>query len=130
MLRKVLFARFLGLYVPPIPEKKATGNTEAPFVEERMFYLNKFMKDIAQLPYLYESEEFALFLRPPTADIDQAFMQLPLLTSDKLLARLREVMPLQETNDEFRIKHLNENVLNAFIKECSGLQQALNAFKI
>jgi sorting nexin-1/2 len=47
MLRKVLFARFLGLYVPPIPEKKATGNTEAPFVEERMFYLNKFMKDIA-----------------------------------------------------------------------------------
>lgn len=63
-LRKVFFARFLGLYVPPIPEKKAVGKTEGIFVEERQFFLDKFMKEISQLPYLYESEEFQIFLRP------------------------------------------------------------------
>ena len=31
-LRNVLHSRFLGLYVPPIPEKKAVGNTDEMFV--------------------------------------------------------------------------------------------------
>jgi len=46
MLRKTLFIRFLGLYVPPIPEKKAVGNTTSNFVEERMFYLNRFLREL------------------------------------------------------------------------------------
>lgn len=53
-LRKVLYSRFLGLYVPPIPEKKAMGKTEGMFVEERQFFLDRFVKEISQLPYLYE----------------------------------------------------------------------------
>ena len=32
LLRNVLHSRFLGLYVPPIPEKKAMGNTDEMFV--------------------------------------------------------------------------------------------------
>jgi sorting nexin-1/2 len=55
ILRNVLHSRFMGLYVPPIPEKKALGNTDDVFVQERMYFLDKFMKDIAGLPYLYES---------------------------------------------------------------------------
>lgn len=55
--RKCLHTRFLGLYVPPIPEKKAMGNTENFFVEERMFYLNKFMQDCGGIPYISESQE-------------------------------------------------------------------------
>ncbi len=72
LLRKTLFTRFLGLYVPPIPEKKAVGNTTAFFVEERMFYLNRFLKEIIKLPYLYESYEFAAFIRP-MGELEVAF---------------------------------------------------------
>jgi len=72
MLRNVLFTRFMGLYVPPIPEKKAMGNTDSGFVQERRFFLDKFMKDIAGLPYLYESQEFATFLRP-AGDVEACF---------------------------------------------------------
>ena len=43
LLRQVLFNRFMGLYVPPIPEKKAMGNTEEFFIKERMHFLNKFL---------------------------------------------------------------------------------------
>jgi sorting nexin-1/2 len=68
--RKCLHTRFLGLYVPPIPEKKAVGNTDRLFVEERMVYLNKFMKDCAAIPYIAESQELQTFLRPPIPDIE------------------------------------------------------------
>lgn len=56
-LRRVLYSRFLGLYVPPIPEKKAMGNKEGIFVEERLYFLDRFMKEVCHLPYLAESEE-------------------------------------------------------------------------
>lgn len=64
LLRKVLIARMCGLYIPPIPEKKAMNKTDLYFVEERMYFLNKFMKDCSGLPYIYESNEFQTFLRP------------------------------------------------------------------
>jgi len=58
VLRDILFERFLGLYIPPIPQKKSVGNKEGMFVEERCYFLDKFIKEICQLPYLYESIEF------------------------------------------------------------------------
>ena len=81
LLRNVFHTRFMGLYVPPIPEKKAVGNTEEMFVQERMYFLDKFMKDIAGLPYLYESQEFATFLRP-AGEVENCFAQLPHLSTD------------------------------------------------
>lgn len=93
LLRRTFTIRFLGLYVPPIPEKKAVGKTEAFFVEERMFYLNRFVEDLCHLPYLYESQEFAIFLRPP-GDFDLCIASLPPLTTETMLARLREIVPL------------------------------------
>jgi hypothetical protein len=44
VLRLTLTERFPGLYVPPIPVKKAIGNTKQHFVEERCFLLNMFIK--------------------------------------------------------------------------------------
>ena len=67
--------------MPPIPEKKTLGNTDEAFVQERMYFLDKFMKDIAGLPYLYESQEFGTFLRP-AGDLENCFNQLPLLSTD------------------------------------------------
>jgi sorting nexin-1/2 len=130
LLRKVLFARFLGLYVPPIPEKKAMGNTDNFFVEERMHYLNKFMQAIARLPYLYESLEFATFLRP-AGDLDACFAQLPPQNTESLLARLREVVPLnsQVTFDGDKVRELNDFVLVPFVRESQALLQSLTAFK-
>jgi sorting nexin-1/2 len=119
----------MGLYVPPIPEKKAMGNTENEFVAERRFFLDKFMKDIAGLPYLYESQEFATFLRP-AGDVDACFAQLPHLSTDQMLSRFREVIPVNEHGtDEYKIKRYNDEVINGFMKDCNVLMQALEAFK-
>jgi hypothetical protein len=106
LIRKVLYSRFLGLYVPPVPEKKSVvrsslrlmlkkGNTDNSFVEERLFFLDRFMKEICILPYLYESHEFATFLRP-TGEVDKALETLPPLSTDDLLMRFRNALPINE----------------------------------
>ena len=58
-----------------------------------MFFLDRFMKDISQLPYLYESEEFRTFVRPP-GDLDKALSALPKITTDDLLKKYREKVPI------------------------------------
>jgi hypothetical protein len=60
-----------------------------------MFFLDRFIKDISALPYLYESEEFKTFLRPP-GDLEKAIAALPKLSTDDILKRFREKIPLHE----------------------------------
>ena len=43
-LRTSFVDRFPGLYIPPLPGKKAIGNTKPAFVEERCFLLNMFIR--------------------------------------------------------------------------------------
>ena len=51
-----------GFYIPPIPHKKALGNTEQEFVKKRWFYLNKFLHSLCELEYLWASKELSIFL--------------------------------------------------------------------
>ena len=57
MLRELLIQRYYGLYIPPMPPKKKIGAKDKNYVETRMHFLDRFMKDCACLPYLYESNE-------------------------------------------------------------------------
>ena len=60
-----------------------------------MFFLDRFVKDICALPYLYESEEFKMFLRP-TGDLEKSLKNLLPLTTDDVLKRYRDKLPLLE----------------------------------
>lgn len=128
-LRRVLYSRFLGLYVPPIPEKKAMGNTEHLFIEERLFFLDRFLKEVCLLPYLYESEELQAFLRPPGgADTEKALEMLPRLSTDDLLTRFRTVMPVNEMAGDIKLKSHNEGI-NDFVRDCRDYLEHLKGFK-
>lgn len=61
-----------------------------------MIFLDRFLKEISKLPYLYESQEFQAFLRPQGVDVEKALENLTRMTSDDLLKRFREVMPVNE----------------------------------
>jgi hypothetical protein len=98
------------------------------------------MKEIANLPYLYESEELQLFLRPPaphTNDCEKALELQPRLTTDDLLARYRLVMPLNEMAGEQKIKAYNDSkflfisklVINDFVRDCKDYTEHLRGFK-
>jgi hypothetical protein len=45
--REILFQRYPGLVIPPVPPKQATGNTAEIFVEERRYFLDLFLKRVA-----------------------------------------------------------------------------------
>lgn len=54
-LKNILKERWPGVYIPAIPEKKALGNKDDQFIEERRALLERFMKEIAKYEYLVQS---------------------------------------------------------------------------
>jgi hypothetical protein len=71
-----LVKRFPGLYVPPLPKKKLSGSLTKDIAEERCFVLNRFVKQLVICPYLYDSDEFQIFLKPECQSIDQTINEL------------------------------------------------------
>ena len=45
---EILFSRYPGLYIPPVPGKQFSGNKEESFVEERRYFLDVFLKRLCQ----------------------------------------------------------------------------------
>ena len=71
-------------------------------MEERCYFLDRFIKEICLLPYLYESLEFQTFLRP-NGDLEKAMSNLPRQTTDDVLGRFRTCIPVNEVSDEIRL---------------------------
>jgi len=69
VLRTTFLDRFPGLYIPPLPKKKTMGNQKVSFVEERCFLLNMFIRQLSRCPYLIESSEFSIFVRPSNPNL-------------------------------------------------------------
>jgi hypothetical protein len=63
-----------------------------------MTFLDRFMKDITLLPYLYESPEFQVFVRTPGPTLDAALKGMAPMTTDDILARFRTIMPVNEVS--------------------------------
>ena len=70
-LRKAMVKRWPGVYIPPIPEKKAVGNMDSKFIEERRQLLEKFCLKVSELPHLFYSDEFKVFLRSINQDLEK-----------------------------------------------------------
>jgi hypothetical protein len=56
-LRQMLFARYPGLLIPPIPGKQVNGKMQATFVDERKYFLSQFLNAICETSYLATSPE-------------------------------------------------------------------------
>ena len=64
-LRKALSIRLSGLYVHKLPKSSFFGDSkDLKFLQERSFHLEQFMKKLLRLPYLLQSGEFKVFVRP------------------------------------------------------------------
>jgi len=55
-LRSLLMARMPGIYVPPIPPKKALGNKNDKFFEERGYFLQRFLQLVCRIPSIIKSD--------------------------------------------------------------------------
>ena len=70
-LHQAMTARWGGTLIATIPPKKAYGNKDLKFINERRFYLERFLRKMAKFEFLINSEEFLIFSRPP-GDIEKS----------------------------------------------------------
>jgi len=74
-LLEVLRARWPGIYLPRLPPKKAIGNYQTEFLQQRRYFLERFVRRIGFLPFIVNSEEFICFSRPQ-GDIEKILARM------------------------------------------------------
>ena len=57
-LHSVLQARWPGVPIPTLPPKKTIGNKDTKFINERRFYLERYLKKLASYQFILDSPEF------------------------------------------------------------------------
>lgn len=62
-LRRTFIERWPGIFIPNIPHKKTMGNTDKEIVDLRIEMINRFLKKISNIDYLFNSDEMELFYR-------------------------------------------------------------------
>ena len=83
--REVMYQRYPGIFIPPIPPKQAQGNQKDMFVEERRYFLDQFLKKFSMTAYLAKTPEIQVFLRPQAKVVD-SLKALPRTNTDIVLA--------------------------------------------
>ena len=128
LLNKVLHERWPGFYIPPVPKKKAYGNMNYKIITNRIFILNRFLFELSERKYLWESEEIRIFIKPENNLICE-LKALKSLSIEEVLERIR---PHVEINLDINDNHIDDSFNNIkFFKEqvISNLE-FLNKFKI
>jgi hypothetical protein len=62
-LRKKFVERWPGVFIPNIPHKKMLFNTDKDIVGLRIEQINRFLKKLSHIDYLFNSDEMELFLQ-------------------------------------------------------------------
>ena len=62
-LRNKFLERWPGVFIPNIPHKKAIGSTDKEIVDLRIEMINRFLKKLSHIDYLFNSDEMELFLQ-------------------------------------------------------------------
>lgn len=83
-------------------------------MEERCHLLNLFIKQLVRCPYLAESEELHLFIRPHI-ELEKALTLLPKLSADQLLERISRYFSFMGEINETKLQRQLNKVL-AFCK--------------
>ena len=102
-----------GVYIPPIPPKKAIGNKNDKFLEERKHFLQRFLQISWRIPYIINSEEFKIFSRP-VADIEKLLESLPHATPEFILKRFKSELRMRRQRDE-KVAQENRALINSYI---------------
>ena len=116
-LRKKLVERWPGVFIPNIPHKKTMGNTDKEIVGLRIEMINRFLKKLSKIDYLFNSDEMELFLQN-SSNVPKTLDNIKEDTFEELLKKYSSTFTDYDDNfdtatgksaqDEFA-KKLNEN---------------------
>ena len=116
-LRRKLIERWPGVFIPNIPHKKTVGNKDKEIVGMRIEMINRFLKKLSKIDYLFNSDEMELFLQNSN-NVPKTLDSIKEDTYEELLKKYASIFTDYDDNfdtitgkrdqDEFA-KKLNEN---------------------
>ena len=116
-LRRKLVDRWPGVFIPNIPHKKTVGNKDKEIVGMRIEMINRFLKKLSKIDYLFNSDEMELFLQN-SSNVPKTLDSIKEDSYEELLKKYASVFTDYDDNfdtlagkteqDEF-VKRLNEN---------------------
>lgn len=74
--------------------KKAIGNKDVKFINERRFYLERFLKKMSPFEFMLESSEFKIFTRP-NGDIEKLMSAVPKMTTADQVEKYQENLGIE-----------------------------------
>ena len=113
-LYEALQKRWPGILIPKLPSKKAIGNKEVKFIYERKFYLERFLRKCAKFDFLINSEEFRIFARPSSGDLEKMLERLPRIPYGTMIERFREVTGVNDSSYDFADRERFSQVVAEF----------------
>jgi sorting nexin-1/2 len=117
-LRTHLVKNLPGIFIPSIPPKQMIGNKKEKFLENRMYFLDRFLKKIGEIEHLVNSPEFRCFSRP-SGEVNRTLAMLPAATPSSIMDRLESDLNISTLIDEQVYKRCREetNDFNSFLKK-------------
>lgn len=97
LLAEALNTRWPGVYLPRLPPKKAIGRFETLFLQDRRYYLERFLRKLGTLDYIMKADEFVIFSRP-NGDIEKVFQKMTKLPTSQLIERYRRALQVNEAH--------------------------------
>ena len=115
LLHEILQKRFPGIPIPLVPPKKAIGNKDNTFVQDRTFYLQRFLRKLSRFDFIIESQEFQLFARPNGLNVEKALAKLLPMSTMQTYERVKAVTNTDD--DKFNLME-REAFANSITQYC------------
>ena len=129
VLNEVLVRRFPGVPLPILPEKKAIGNKDLLFLQDRTFYLQRYLRKLARYEFILESQEFQLFSRPQGQDIQKSLEKLVPMSTMQKFERLANITSIDISNYDVMKKEQYGSKITEFMYFYKVVQPLLTKLK-
>ena len=124
-LRKKLVERWPGIFIPNIPHKKKVGNQGKRIINMRVEMINRFLKKLSKIDYLFNSEEMELFLQN-SSNVSKTLDGLKAENYEDLLKKYSSAFP--DYDDNFDLKAGKEEQ-DKFCKKLNEIHPKIKHFR-
>lgn len=114
ILQETLARRFPGVPLPILPEKQAFGNKDVLFLQDRTFYLQRYLRKMARFEFVLESQEFQLFSRPQGLNVQKGLEKLMPMSTQQKFERLQSITNINLMDYDLMKKELYNTKITEF----------------
>jgi len=127
-LRNLLSSNWPGFYIPAIPPKVKIGKMDENLVQERCYLFNRFMKDISEIPHLWNSDEVKTFIKP-NMPVSQGLSLIPAPTAEEIFTKISKVTAINAQDiDDSKLSRYSDSIRD-FVINSKEIFPLLSKFK-